>query len=249
MSLPAYRLFWALGILLPASIASAVPLVVIGDESAQAWTAKETFEGFSLYGSTGVPGVSQFSGPVDIMAGFATLSLTAPVSRTGEMVVYGNAPGSASLPSTPGVPAAASDFAAFGINGVYAGTSAASEKALGVNAAAATVQIDFDQLVTAFGFYINEHATSAAPLMVTLYDASSQIIDAPQQILTSGGNLVFWGWQSPVGISRVQVSGDYLAMDDLLANPIVAVPEVTVVMPIAGLGLIGAELLRRRLGR
>ncbi len=244
----------ALGLMLFAPVVSvqAVTLTLVGSEAALPWSLADDFEGLSYYGSSGVAGVTPVTAPLSVLGGLGTLSLS---PSSGNLVVYGNPPLGAGAASGSGVPSSSASYPGFRLNGSFAGTAQSSAKALGADAPAASVTIDFSQPVDAFGFY--GAAEMSAMFGVSLFDTTGTLIDVAQDMPSSSAALDFWGWQSPVGIGSVKITGDYLAFDRLLVKgsglnqfappPIPpAVPEVAVVAPVLGAVLIGFELVRRR---
>lgn len=245
----------SLGVVLPLFSLRAGALQVLATEAEGTWGLTETFEVGSLYGSSGQAGVSYLPNTVDILGGFATLSLISP----GEAFVrYGVQPPGAA--SGAGVPTSTDDYPGFVVSGAFVGTAHGSAQGLGVNAAGATLKIQFDDLVDAFGFY----GAGDSMFTVTFFDGNGAKIDTEHDIfcdITLAGNaLEFWGWSSPVGIGSVEIFGNHLALDNVMVGgdifavsppppPPVPVPEATTVVPLAGALLVGSELLRRRVRR
>jgi hypothetical protein len=244
----------ALGLMLFAPVASvqAVTLTLVGSEAALPWSLVDDFEGLSYYGATGVAGVTPVTAPLSVLGGLGTLSLS---PSSGDLVVYGNPPVGAGPGAGSGVPSSSADFPGFELNGGYAATAQGSAKALGVDGLDSSVTIDFSQAVDSFAFYGAAHMS--AMFSVSLFDTGGSLIDVAQDIPNSTSALGFWGWESPVGIGSVKITGDYLAFDRLLVKGMgldqfspppspPAVPEVAVVAPVMGAVLVGFELLRRR---
>jgi hypothetical protein len=238
-----------LALLVPLASVHATALTLIGAEGDHAWSLSDSFEGLSYYGSSGNSSVNYLTTPVSVLGGLGTLSLSSP---SGGLAVYGQPSGGAGAASGSGVPDVNSDFPGFVINSGYAGTAHSSSKGLGTDSLDSVVRIEFSQAVAAFGLYASADMSSL--LSVSLFDVNGSLIDGPVDIFAFSNSLDFWGWESPVGIGSIEISGDYIALDHLVVQsdtiipppPPPAIPEIATVAPALAALLAGAELARRR---
>ncbi|RYG26465.1 PEP-CTERM sorting domain-containing protein [bacterium] len=175
----------------------------------------EGFEGFNNYNQ----GSTYLSNPTSIMGGAASLTSTWGV-------VYQPGP------------------AGFGLGGRGMATVSNGSKAFGLNTSVGVTSLTFSQSISQFGGYFN-HDSSGNGVKFRFYDENDAQIGSDMfSTIPFGNQMTFVGFDSTVGIKRVEYSGSYVVADGLRAN-VQAVPEPAS-MAALGLGALGMWKRRKR---
>lgn len=186
----------------------------------------ETWEGFLNYRND--PNFYLLD-PTSIMGGAASIS-------NPQMAVY--------------EPSAAS----FGLGGSGAAQVSDGAKGMGLDTSQATATITFDCTVDSFGAYWGA-ATFGSPNAVRLsfFDVFDGLIgnDSFQydHSANQDGGLDWHGWSSTTPIKKIQYTGDFVVIDGLQAHGLdncPKVPEPGALAMLAGLGIGGVLILRRK---
>jgi hypothetical protein len=184
-----------------------------------AGSANEGFESFPNYNSGGFISL-------DVMGGTATFFS----NPNNQSQLYMYEPGTS---------------ATWGLGGNGEAQVHGGAKGLGLQHPTLTcdVSLIFDNDTFQFGGWFGTVDFPVNNMDVTFYDASNVQIGAVQSVSSVGSALVWHGWQSTVGIRRIDFTGNLApAMDDIQANP---VPEPGSIAAVV-LGLAALVARRRK---